>query len=234
MLDIDSYLRMPFLLILVLKRGGCIEGKATHDLAQTPEPSPHDAESMHELVLRFPPGPKWTHVESVLEQGRLLAAFVNLLSPFFSQVTPLRYHCPMSWRVHSEMLLTLNGYMHCQSCALAPGRVFVGKLPPLSPLLFERGDGELQSTSCLHTWLLLAFSKLFVQVSVLVCKTWTELSGKSNYSSSGVATDTVLSCPTVQLSCCFSRSVFLVSGSPSLSLLSCLLFCVSGRRTHER
>ena len=35
MLDIDSCLRIPFLLILVLKRGGSMEGKISHDLSQT-------------------------------------------------------------------------------------------------------------------------------------------------------------------------------------------------------
>lgn len=136
MLDIDSYLRISLLLTLVLKRGRGAEGKITHDLTQTHTISQHRCVPM--LDLRFPRGPKWTHVESVLRQGihcRSLAAVTSLSS--FPSLTnnPLSYQLTntVSWRVHNEIFLMINEYIHCQTFALAPCSVLFGKLPPLSP-----------------------------------------------------------------------------------------------------
>lgn len=136
MLDIDRYFRISLLLTLVLKRGRGAEGNITHDLTQTPTISQHRGVPM--LDLRFPWGPKWTHVESVLRQGlycRSLAAVTSLSS--FPSLTnnPLSYQLAntVSWRVHNEIFLMINEYIHCQTFALAPCSVLFGKLPPLSP-----------------------------------------------------------------------------------------------------
>lgn len=52
MLDIDSYLRIPFLLILFLQKGRDVEGKIPHDLVQT-----HNYTTQN-VGLEIPQGPK--------------------------------------------------------------------------------------------------------------------------------------------------------------------------------
>lgn len=77
MLDIGSYLRISFLLILLLERGRGVEGKVLHDVIQM-----HDCTTQSASCFWNSSGPQMKHAVSLLGQGICRGLPAPLFLPF--------------------------------------------------------------------------------------------------------------------------------------------------------